>query len=435
MGKPIVAIVGRPNVGKSTLFNRIAGRKVAVIEDFPGITRDRLYEEVEWNGRAFIIVDTGGFQPEPDEDIAKEVKKQAFMAIEEADIILLLLDAESGLMPADIELINILRKYGKKAFYVVNKIDSPKEEKNLLHDFYTLGVDLYPISALNGYRYEELMERVSAMLPSIKVLKEVAYPRIAIVGRPNVGKSTLVNSLLGKQRMIVSPVPGTTRDAVDSICSYYKRKYVIVDTAGIRRRGKMAGTVERYSFMRTLKNIEGSDVTLIMIDSMEGIVEMDQKIAGLVYKAGKGSIILLNKWDLVKKESLSMKRVEEDVYRKLWFMKYAPILTISAINKKRITKIFPLVDEIITEAKKRIGTHELNIFLKNTLSVREPPLFQGKKVKIYYITQVKTSPPSFTIFTNRKDGIKMSYIKFLENRLRESFSFKGVPLRFYVRQR
>lgn len=435
MGRPIVAIVGRPNVGKSTLFNRIAGKGVAVVEDFPGVTRDRLYEEVEWNDMPFIIVDTGGFQTTPEEDIAREAKKHALIAVEEADIILLLMDAETGPVPADIELINILRRYGKEVIYAVNKVDGPNDEKRFLYDFYTLGVDLFPVSALGGYRYDELMDKVSSILPRIAVEEEVSYPRIAIVGRPNVGKSTLVNSLLGKERMIVSPVPGTTRDAVDSICSYYKRRYVIVDTAGIRRRGKMAGTVERYSFMRTLRNIEVSDVTLLLIDSTEGVVEMDMRIAGLVYKAGKGTVILLNKWDIVNKEGLSMKSVEEDVYRKLWFMRYAPILTISAINKQRVTKIFPMIDEIIKEANKRIGTHELNLFLKDTLSVREPPLYQGKKVKIYYITQVKTLPPSFVIFTNKKEGIKMPYIRFLENRMRESFSFKGAPLRFYVRQK
>lgn len=435
MGRPIVAIIGRPNVGKSTLFNRIVGKRVAIIEDFPGVTRDRLYEDVEWNNKRFIIVDTGGFQPEPDEDITREVKKQALIAIEEAEVVILMMDAETGPLPADIELIDILRKHEKKVIYAINKIDGPNDEKRLLYDFYAIGIEPNPLSALNGYHYDEFMDKLSSMLRETPPQETVSYPRIAVVGRPNVGKSTLVNSLLGKERMIVSPVPGTTRDAVDSICSYYKKKYIIIDTAGIRKKGRMSGTVERYSFMRTLKNIGASDVTLIMIDSVDGIVDMDQKIAGLVYKAGKGAIILLNKWDLVDKKTISMKDIEEYVYKRLWFMRYAPVLTISAINKQRVTKIFPLVDEIIEEANKRINTHELNLFLRDILSEKEPPSYHDKKVKIYYITQVMTSPPSFAIFTNIKQGITTPYIRFIENRLRERFSFKGVPLRFYVRER
>ncbi|GAB4539855.1 MAG: ribosome biogenesis GTPase Der [Thermodesulfovibrionia bacterium] len=432
---PIVAIIGRPNVGKSTLFNRIVGRRVAIIEDFPGVTRDRIYEEAEWDNKSFIIVDTGGFHPQPDEDITREIKRQALIAIEEADVVILMMDAETGPVPADIELINILRRYEKRVVYLVNKIDGINDEKRFLYDFYALGIELHPISALNGYRYEEFMDKLSTILPPALAKGEALYPRIAIVGRPNVGKSTLVNSLLGKDRMIVSPIPGTTRDAVDSICSYYKKRYVIVDTAGIRRKGKMVGTIERYSFMRTLKNIEASDVTLIMIDSTDGVVDMDQKIAGLVYKAGKGAIILLNKWDLVDKKGISIKAIEKEVYRRLWFMRYAPILTISAINKQRITKIFPLVDEIIDEANKRIGTHELNLFLRDVLSEKEPPSYHGKEVKIYYITQVMTAPPSFAIFTNIKEGVTMPYIRFIENRMRERFLFKGNPLRFYVKER
>ncbi len=434
MSKPVVAIVGRPNVGKSTLFNRIVGKRHAVIEDIPGVTRDRLYEDAQWEDKSFIIIDTGGFQPEPDEDIIREVKKQAFIAVGESDIIILMMDAESGLMPSDIELINTLRKYNKKIFYTVNKIDSSKKEKSLLYDFYSLGVDIFPISALNGYGYENLMESISPLLPIGE--KEVSeYPKIAIVGRPNVGKSTLVNSLLGKERMIVSSIPGTTRDSVDSICSYYKRRYSIVDTAGIRKKSKMAKTIERYSFIRTLRNIENCDVALLVLDAVDGVVELDQKIAGLVYTAGKGAVILLNKWDIVDKTSLSLKKIEEEIYQKLWFMRYTPIITISALSRQRVTKLFPLVDEIITEGSKRVSTHKLNLFLRKALSVKEPPMVKGRRVKIYYITQVKTNPPGFVIFTNKKEGIKAPYIKFLEGRLRASFSFKGVPVRFYVKQK
>lgn len=434
MGKPIVAIVGRANVGKSTLFNRMVRKQSAVIEDIPGITRDRIYGDGEWEDRHFLVVDTGGFMHEPDEEIYRKVKNQVFSAVEESDIIVMLMDAESGVLPLDTELIDNIRKYGKKTFYAVNKIDGPRKEKGLLNEFYTLGVDLHPLSALNGYGYEDLMERIISHFPTGGV-EESKYPKIAIVGRPNVGKSTLVNSLLSRERMIVSSIPGTTRDAVDSVCSYYRKKYIIVDTAGIRRKGKMAKTVERYSFMRTLRNIEECDVALIVLDASEGVVELDRKIAGFVHDAKKGAVILLNKWDIVNKSSLTMNDVEDQIYRKLWFMRHVPLLTTSALSKKRITKIFPLVDEIIAESSKRIGTHELNVFLRNSVSVQEPPFYHGKRVKIYYITQIRTNPPGFLIFTNKKEGIKEQYIKFLENRLREKFKFKGVPVEFHVRQR
>jgi len=433
MLKPVVAIVGRPNVGKSTLFNRMVRERRAVIEDIPGITRDRLYGTAIWDDKRFLVVDTGGFQLRSDEDIGKQVNKQVLAAVEEANIVIMLLDSGSGMISSDIELVDMLRQSGKRVFYAVNKIDGPKKEK-ALYDFYSLGVDLLPLSALNGNGYEELMDHVTALLPEVKE-EESAYPRIAIVGRPNVGKSTLVNSLVGKERMIVSPVPGTTRDAVDSVCSYYKKKYIIVDTAGIRRKGRMAETVERYSFMRTLRNIEDCDVALIVLDASEGIVELDQKIAGLVFQARKGAVILLNKWDLVDKSILSMKEIEEKVYQRLWFMRYAPILTISALSRQRVTKLFSLVDSIIAEGAKRIDTHELNMFFQNVLAKKEPPLYKGKRVKIYYITQIRTSPPGFVIFTNCREGVKEQYIKFMESRLREHFSFKGVPVEFYVKQR
>ncbi len=434
MGKAIVAIVGRPNVGKSTLFNRIIKKRRAVIEDFPGVTRDRLYGEATWEGKSFLVVDTGGFQHEADGEFAGEVKKQLLIAVEEADIILLLLDGESGLLPLDTELIAELRKYGKRVFYAVNKIDGPNKEKNLLNDFYSLGVDIFPVSALSGYGFEELMEGMSPLLTTGEEEKS-EYPKIAIVGRPNVGKSTLVNSLLGKERMIVSSTPGTTRDAVDSVCSYYKKKYIIVDTAGIRRKGKMAQTVERYSFMRTLRNVEDCNIALIVLDASEGVVELDQKIAGAVISAKKGAVIIYNKWDLVNKDSLSMDDVKERIYEKLWFMRHVPILTISALSKQRLTKVFSLIDKIIAESSKRITTHNLNTFMRKVLLMPEPPMYRSRRVKIYYITQVKTTPPGFTIFTNQKDGIKEQYKRFLEKQLRDHFKFEGVPIEIYVRQR
>lgn len=434
MRKPIVAIVGRPNVGKSTLFNRVIGKRIAVVEDIPGLTRDRIYGEAEWRDKNFLVVDTGGFQPIPEEDIISEVKKQAITAIEEADIVLMLMDGESGLMVSDVELSNTLRKYNKKIFYAVNKIDGPKKEK-ALYEFYSLGTDLFPVSALSGYGFDELMDSIAAVIPVGVEEEDIGYSKIAIVGRPNVGKSTLVNSLLGKERMIVSPVPGTTRDSVDSICTYHKKKYLIVDTAGIRKKGKMAASFEKYSFIRTLKNIENCDIALILLDAVDGVVEMDQRIAGLVYEAGKGGIVLFNKWDLVEKDAAFFKKLQCEFQQKLWFMRYAPILTISALSKQRITKIFPLIDEIIAETSKRISTHELNNFLRESLSIQQPPLYKGRQVKLSYITQVGIKPPRFVIFTNKSEGIKAEYIKFLEKQLRRSFPFKRVPVRFYVRQK
>ncbi len=434
MGKPIIAIVGRANVGKSTLFNRMVRKQSAVIEDFPGITRDRIYGSATWEERQFWVVDTGGFLHEPNEEIYKEVKNQVIAAVEESDIIIMMMDGESGVLPLDIELIDSLRKYEKKIFYVVNKIDGPNKENKLFVDFYSLGVDLLPLSAKNAYGYEELMEQIVSLV-STDVEEESEHPKIAIVGRPNVGKSTLTNALLSKDRMIVSSIAGTTRDAVDSICTYYKKEYLLIDTAGIRRKGKMAKTVERYSFLRTLRNIEDCDVALIVLDASDGVVDLDQKIAGFVHEARKGAVILLNKWDLVDKNITTLEDMERDLHNKFWFMRHVPVLSISALSKQRVTKLFSIVDKVIAESKKRISTNQLNNFLREAVAKKEPPLYRNRRVKIYYITQVKTTPPGFLIFTNIKEGIKEQYIRFLERQLREKFKFVGVPVEIYVRKR
>ena len=432
--KPIVAIVGRPNVGKSTLFNKIIGKKIAIVEDIPGLTRDRIYGEAEWSDRPFIVIDTGGFQPEPEGDIIEEVKKQAVAAVEEADIVLMMMDAKEGLMPSDAELSGMLRTYNKKILYVVNKIDGPRMEK-AVYDFYSLGKDLFPVSAVSGFGFEELMDSIAEAMPEGGKEEQVEYPRIAIIGRPNVGKSTFTNSLLGKQRMIVSPVPGTTRDSVDSICSHYRKKYLIVDTAGIRRKGKMAKSFERYSFIRTLRNIEICDIALILFDAKDGIVELDQKIAGLVYEAGKAGIVLFNKWDLVDRTPAFQKKLENEFQNKLWFMNYTPVLTVSALQRQRVTKIFPLIDEVVKESSKKISTKELNSFLRESVSIKQPDRHRGREVKLNYMTQVGIKPPRFVIFTNKKEAIKPFYIRFLGRRLREKFGFKGVPVRLFIRQK
>jgi GTP-binding protein len=434
MPKPIVAIVGRPNVGKSTLFNRITESHSAIVEDIPGVTRDRNYRDAEWEGKGFIVVDTGGFYPEPPEDIFLHIKEQAIFAIEEADIIIHLLDGKTGLTPTDMELARFLRSSGKKVLWVVNKIDVPKHEERL-HDFYPIGTDdLWPLSAESGFGYDDLMERLISLLPS-HVEEKIDYPKIAVIGRPNVGKSTLVNTLLGKKRMIVSPVPGTTRDSIDSICTYYGRKYLFIDTAGLRKKGKVGYSIERFSMVRAIRSIERCDVALIVMDASEGIGEQDQRIAGIAEAYGKSAIFLLNKWDLVEKPEEAYKGLGNELYRKMWFMQYSPLITLSAVEKKRITKIFPMIDKVIKERRKRIPTAELNRFFRESLSKMSLPSYKGKAVKLYYITQVKAEPPSFVIFANRPSHLKDSHRRYIEKVLREEFVFMGTPIRIYVRQR
>jgi len=432
MAKPVVVIVGRPNVGKSTLFNRMTGSHAAIVEDIPGITRDRNYIDTEWEGKRFVVVDTGGFYPEPPEDIFLQIKEQAIFAIEEAGVIIHLLDGKEGLNPSDMELARLLRASGKKVFWAVNKIDGPSREERV-HDFYPIGADeLWPVSAITGYGYDDFMERLISVLPSYTEEK-IDYPKVAVVGRPNVGKSTLINTLLGKKRMVVSPVPGTTRDSIDSICSYYGRRYLLIDTAGLRRKGKIGYSIERFAMVRAIRSIDRCDIALIVIDAGEGIVEQDQRIAGIVESYGKGAVFLLNKWDIIDKPEEAYRRLSKELSRKMWFMRYAPALTVSAIEKRRITKVFPIIDGIIRERKKRISTAELNRFLSEAISNMHLPLHRGKAVKLFYITQVKTEPPVFVVFTNYPAALKDAHIRYIEKGLRERFLFEGTPIRIYVR--
>lgn len=434
MAKPLVVIVGRTNVGKSTLFNKIVRASSAIVEDLPNVTRDRNYMDAEWEGKAFIAVDTGGFYPEPADDISRQMREQALFAIEEADIIIHLLDGKEGLTPSDVELSRILRASGKNVLWVVNKIDTPKREDRL-YDFYALGVnELLPVSAATGYAFGELMDKIASMLPASNK-EDVTYPKIAIVGKPNVGKSTLVNALIGKRRMIVSPVPGTTRDSVDSLCIYYKKKYLLIDTAGIRKKGKVDFSVEKFSIVKAIKSIERCDIALILLDASEGITEQDQKIAGIVEKYAKGAIFLLNKWDLVSEPELIYKKIVSELYRKMWFLNYAPVITTSGIEKKRITKIFPIIDEIIKQRKKRIPTGEMNRFIKDVTDKNPLPLYRGKTSKIFYMSQVKTEPPAFVIFSNHPQAIKEPYLRYIEKNLRERFSFLGTPVKIYLRHK
>jgi GTP-binding protein len=434
MAKPMIVIVGRPNVGKSTLFNRMTGTNTAIVEDIPGVTRDRNYLEATWEKKQFIVVDTGGFYAEPAEDIFVQAKEQALFAIEEGDIIVHLLDGKDGLTPADMELARLLRASGKKVLWAVNKVDAPTREERL-YDFYRIGTeDLWPVSAATGYGYEEFMERLDTLLPEYAEEK-TEYPKIAVVGRPNAGKSTLVNALLGKSRMVVSPVPGTTRDAVDSISTYHSKKYLLIDTAGLRRKGKVGYSIERYSMVRAIRSIERCDVAVVVLDGSEGITDQDLKVAGIVKEYGKSAIILLNKWDLVKDPAEAFGRVTAELERKMWFCRYAPVLTISGLVRKRITKIFPIIDTVISERRKRVPTAELNRFFRTIAGNLSLPMYKGKEVKLYYMTQVKTEPPSFVVFANYAGAVKDSHLRFIEKGLRDFFLFEGTPIRIYVRAR
>lgn len=437
MAKPVVAIVGRPNVGKSQLFNRFAGKRLSIVEDTPGITRDRLYADSEWRGRAFQVIDTGGIEPSTDSEILKFMRIQAEAAIQAADVIILMTDLHSGVTATDEEVAAMLRRSRKPVVLAVNKCDRPGAEPPEFYEFYNMGLgDPFAISALHGYGTGDLLDACYEYFPEEgEEEPDSEYIKVALIGKPNVGKSSLVNHILGEQRVIVSNVAGTTRDAVDSEIDNKYGKYVFIDTAGIRRKSKVDERVEKFSVMRAQMAIERADVCIIMIDAREGVTEQDTKIAGLAHESGKASIIVVNKWDLVEKETGTMEKMRKEVMRDLSFMSYAPVLFISAKTGQRTDRIFELVNFVNDQSNMRITTGMLNDVLADAQARVQPPTDKGRRLKIYYMTQTGIKPPNFVIFCNSRELFHFSYQRYIENQIRAVFGLEGTPIRMVIRQK
>lgn len=437
MYKPLVAVVGRPNVGKSTLFNAIVKKRISIVEDFPGVTRDRIYFDAEWLGQEFTLIDTGGIEfVDSNNNIFTSMRYQAELAIREADVILYVVDGKVGVQPQDEDIAHILRSCGKPVILVVNKIDSVEQEMNI-YEFYNLGLgDPIGVSAVNLMNLGDLLDEV---LKHIKAVSEDEEDEdtihIALVGRPNVGKSSLTNALLGQERVIVSNIPGTTRDSIDTHWTYGDQHFVLIDTAGMRRKGKIDMPVERYSVVRALRAVDRCDVAVLVIDATVGVSEQDTKIAGYVHEAGKGCIIVVNKWDLIDKDSKTSQKFEEDIRRELAFLQYAPILFASALTKQRINRLADMVKFVAEQQHQRISTSVLNELLEDAQLTNPPPSKSGRMLKIYYMTQASVAPPTFILFVNDTTLMHFSYLRFIENRLRETFGFEGTPIRLITRSK
>jgi len=437
MSKPIIAIVGRPNVGKSTLFNALAGSRISIVKDTPGVTRDRIYADVSWLNYQFTLIDTGGMEPESKDLMLMHMREQAQIAIDTADVIIFMTDVRQGLVDADFQVAAILRKSQKPIVLAVNKVDSYEKQQADVYEFYNLGIgDPLPISAAGKQGLGDMLDVVVKHLDMESFEQEEdGHPRIAVIGKPNVGKSSIINKLLGENRVIVSDIAGTTRDAIDTAVEYNGKEYVFTDTAGLRRKSKVKEELERYSILRTVTAVERSHVAVLVIDAAEGITEQDAKIAGIAHERGKGMIIAVNKWDAIEKNDKTMYEFRDKIFNTLSFMPYAELIFVSAKTGQRLNKLFDLLDAVIENHAQRIATGVLNEILAEAVALQQPPSDKGKRLKIYYMTQVSIKPPTFVIFVNSKKLMHFSYTRYLENRIRDAFGFKGTPLRFFVRER
>ena len=437
MSKPVVAIVGRPNVGKSTLFNVLAGDKISIVKDMPGVTRDRIYADVSWLDNDFTIIDTGGIEPDSGDVILSQMREQAQIAIDTADVIIFITDVHQGLVDSDAKVADMLRRSGKPVVLAVNKVDSIQKYMMDVYEFYNLGIgDPVPVSAASRLGIGDLLDEVAKHFTQ-EMLEETEddRPRIAIVGKPNVGKSSLINKLTGENRVIVSDIAGTTRDAIDTDIKYNGREYVFIDTAGLRRKNKIKEELERYSIIRAVTAVERADVVIIVIDATEGVTEQDAKIAGIAHERGKGIIIAVNKWDAIEKDDKTIYKHTEKIRQILSFMPYAEILFISAKTGQRTGRIFETIDVVLENNSMRVATGVLNEIMAEAVAMQQPPTDKGKRLKLYYITQAAVKPPTFVIFVNDKNLMHFSYTRYLENKIREAFGFKGTSLKFIIRER
>ena len=437
MSKPVVAIVGRPNVGKSTLFNALAGEQISIVKDTPGVTRDRIYADVTWLNYNFTLIDTGGIEPESKDIILSQMREQAEIAIASADVIIFMVDVRQGLVDSDSKVANMLRRSGKPVVLVVNKVDSFQKMMTDVYEFYNLGIgDPVPVSSVGKLGIGDMLDEVVKHFPeSAAEDEEDERPRIAIVGKPNVGKSSIINKIVGESRVIVSDIAGTTRDAIDTDITYNGNEYVFIDTAGLRRKNKIKEELERYSIIRTVTAVDRADVVLVVIDATEGVTEQDAKIAGIAHERGKGIIVVVNKWDAIEKNDKTIYEHTNRIKDILSFMPYAEILFISAKTGQRVGKIFDTIDMVIENQNLRIQTGVLNEILSEAVAMQQPPSDKGKRLKIFYMTQVSVKPPTFVIFVNNKELMHFSYTRYLENKIRDTFGFRGTALRFIIRER